>query len=240
MPANSLLGSWGQSAPSQANGNPAGGGSLGGDTYEGQFSNSISDIPGIGNSLEGILSSIYGTKYGVPDPTQTAGAAIGGNLGNLGADTSLTLGTDTTAAEGAALPYQMNLPDYGGMLQSASGNVSQELSGQLPTDVQNQIEQAAAARGVSTGQGAGSPNTNAAMLSSLGLNSLQMQNQGMQGFGQLMGQTPTGAQFNPASMYVTPEQQQAAQLAANEEAASPDPQAVGLANTLGGVFGVSF
>lgn len=63
-----------------------------------------------------------------------------------------------------------------------------------------------------------------------------MQNMGMQGFGQLMQQTPVGPQFNPSTMYVTPEQQQAAQLAANEEAAAPQPQLSGLMNTVGGMF----
>ena len=189
-----------------------------------------------GGYVSGLLTGIYGGKYQVPDPGNTAGAAIAGNTGNLGALEGLDLGSNAISAMGAAEPYQMNLPGYSSMLQSASGNVGQELSGQLPQDVQNQIATSAAERGISTGQGAGSPNDNAALLSSLGLNSLEMQNMGMQGFGQLMQQTPVGPQFNPSTMYVTPEQQQAAQLAANEEAAAPQPQLSGLINTVGGMF----
>lgn len=194
---------------------------------------------GIGGVLNagGIGNAFFGSKPATPDPGNTAATAIGSDIGNLGQINTLTLGTDATSAQGAALPYYMNLPNYGQNLSTASGNVTQELQGQLPKDVQNQIDQAAAARGIQTGQGAGSPNTGAADLAALGLNSLNMQNLGMQGFGQLVQQTPTGAQFNPASMYVTPEQQQQAQLYANQIAAAPDPTASGLLNTATSVIG---
>ena len=187
-----------------------------------------------GGFTSGFLTGLYGGKWQEPDPTTTALDAIVGNTSNLGADQSLTLGTDTISAEGAALPFQENLPGYEANLNQASANTNQELSGQLPQDVQNQIQEQAAARGISTGQGADSPNDNAALLASLGLNSLQEQSTGMAGLSTLIGETPTGTAFNPSTEFVTPEQQQTAQLNANKEAAAPQPQLAGLA----GYFGI--
>jgi hypothetical protein len=237
--AVNILPVYGQSAPTQTA--PAGPGDLGGSSYEGAVGNSISGIPGVGGALNGLISSIYGTKPATANPIDTAAAAITGNIGNLNSIGDLTTGADTISAENASLPYQMNLPNYSDMLQMSAGNVGQELSGQLPQDVQNQIQQAAAARGISTGQGAGSPNTGAAELADMGMNSLQMQQMGQQGFGQLMQETPTGTpQMSPESMFVTPQQQQEAQQYANMIAAAPDPEGLGLANTIGGMYGLSF
>lgn len=230
--ANNILGQWGQTTPSSAQGNPAGNGSLAGNTYEGEFSNSVSSIPAIGGSVEGLLQSLYGTKYGVPNPVSSAGQAIGGNIGNLGADSALTAGADAASAVGAALPFEINLPGYESNLNQAATNTSQELQGQVPQDVQALLQEQAAERGVATGQSPGSPNTNAAYLQALGLTSLGQEQQGQSNLAQLIGETPTGPGFNPSSMFVTPEQQQAAQLASNQEAAAPDPQAAGLLNTI--------
>ena len=205
--------------------------SLSGQSYLGGFGNSIASIPGVGGSLNTILSSLYGSKPATANPVNTAGQAIKGNTQNLAANSNLTLGSDAITAEGAALPFQMNLPDYNNMLTTATGNVSQELSGQEPQDVQNQLQQAAAERGVATGQGPNSPNANAAYLQALGLNSEQQIQTGQSGLGQLIGETPTGQSTNPSNMFVTPEQQQAAVQYANTIAASPDPEASGLLNT---------
>lgn len=234
MPANV----YGQTSPTQSA--PSAPGDLGGSTYEGAFSNSVASIPLLGGSANSLLTSLYGSKPATANPVDTATQSIMGNIGNLGDISTLTTGADTISAQGAALPYQMNLPDYTGMLQSATGNVGQELKGQLPQDVQNQIQQQAAERGISTGQGAGSPNTGAATLADLGLTSLNMDQLGQTGFGQLMQETPTGAQFNPASEFVTPAQEQEAAQYANMIAASPDPEAAGLLNTFSSMAGGMF
>lgn len=186
-----------------------------------------SQSPTFGGGIGGWLGDVYGSKYGIPNPTATAGNAISGNLGNLAGIYGLSVGADQASAAGAASQYQLNLPDYTGMLNSATTNVGQELQGQLPADVQSQIQTAAAERGVAGGGGANSPNTNAAYLQALGLTSLGMTQTGMQGFDQLYKDTPTGPMFDPSSMFVTPEQQQAAQLAANQMAAAPDPELTG-------------
>jgi hypothetical protein len=184
-----------------------------------------------GAALGSVANDVFGEKYYVPNPGQTAGQAITGDLNNLSGIYGLSTGADTAAAAGAASQYQLNLPNYSGMLNSATTNAGQELQGQVPADVQRQLQTAAAERGVAGGGGANSPNTNAAYLQALGLTSLDMNNRGMSDFNTLYRDTPTGPQFDPSSMFVTPEQQQAAQLAANKEAAAPDPAMAGIFNT---------
>jgi hypothetical protein len=241
-PDNSSLGvngiNVGQSTPTQSQ--PAGGGSLGGTTYLGTGANLINSVPVIGGLAQSVLGGITGTKYGVSDPTQTAGNAISGNLGNLSDIYGLTVGSDQASAAGAQSQYLANLPNYAANLNQASTNVGNELNGQLPQDVINQMQQGAAEHGVGGGFGANSPANQSAYLKALGLTSLGLEQQGQQGFEQLVAGTPTGPQFNPSSMMVTPEDQQAAQLAANKEAAAPDPELAGLANTVGSFAGSFF
>ena len=97
--------------------------------------------------------------------------------------------------------YLKNLPNYANMVGSRTENISQQLRGQLPQDVINQIGQQAAERGISGGS-PGSPNANAAYLRALGLNSLQMQQQGNQNLSTAIGDTPVAPLFSPGSMIV--------------------------------------
>jgi hypothetical protein len=118
------------------------------------------------------------------------------------------------------------------MLNQASTNTQQELSGQLPQDVVNQITQQAAERGVSGGQAAGSPNENSAMMKALGLTSLGQEQTGQSNLNTLINETPQGAQFDPASMFVTPNQEQSAQQGVQNAMAAPDPGASGLFSSI--------
>lgn len=97
--------------------------------------------------------------------------------------------------------YVSNLPNYANMVGKRTENIGQQLRGQLPQDVINQIGQQAAERGIAGGS-PGSPNSNAAYLRALGLNSLQMQQQGNQNLSTAIGDTPVSPLFNPASMIV--------------------------------------
>lgn len=180
----------------------------------------------------GVLGELYGQVPGVADPTASAGAATVGNRQNLQDIANLSYGADTISAAGAALPFSMNLPDYSGMLQSASGNTSAELSGEVPQDVVNLLQQQGAERGAATGQGPNSPNTNAAYLQALGLTSIGQQQTGQSNLSSLIGETPTGASFSPATMFVTPEQEQSAMQAVQNAEAAPDPAASGLFSSI--------
>lgn len=177
-------------------------------------------------NLTGAPASNYSSPYGgipqVPSPTFTAGGAIAGNTANLPGALNLAGQVNTFSNAQAVAPYTANLPGYAGMLAQASGNTGNLLQGQVPTDVWQQMAQGAAERGVGMGS-PGSPNANAAMLRALGLTSLGLQQQGLGNFQTLMGLTPVGQQFNPASMFVSPEQMQAAQTAANLYKAAPVP-----------------
>lgn len=169
-------------------------------------------------------SGAFGAVPTVPSPAGTQAAAIGGNIGNLGSLYGLTGSLNTQIAQQAALPYQLNLPNYGAMTGQSSGNILSQLQGQVPQDVSNQLQQMAAERGISTGS-IGSPNANTALLRSLGLTSLGLQQQGEQNLTGAIQRTPTGQQFNPQSFLVTPQQQQEAQYLASLYQAAPNPAA---------------
>lgn len=166
----------------------------------------------------------YGGIPGVPNPAATGGAAIAGNLSNLASLYGMTGSLNRFSAGQAALPFDINLPGYRQMTAASSRNIQSMLSGQVPSDVLRQIEQTAAERGISRGI-PGGPNANAAMLRLLGLTSVGQQQAGEAAFTGAMARTPQGPQFNAASFLTTPEQQQAAQMAANIYGAAPVPRA---------------
>ena len=164
----------------------------------------------------------FGGIPGVPSPAGSASQALGGNIGNLGNIYGLGAPLNTFTAQQAPTSLNLNLPNYQQALGTQSGDVLSKLQGQIPQDVTNQLAQFGAERGVQTGS-IGSPNSNAALLSLFGTNSLGIQNQGMQQFGQEIAQTPQGQQFNPYSFLVSPQEQQAAQYQANLLNAAPIP-----------------
>jgi hypothetical protein len=184
----------------------------------------------------GLNGNPYGSVPGVANPLSSANTAVVGNQNNLGNIANLTQGADTISAAGAALPFDMNLPGYQQNLGQAATNTGQELQGQVPQDVQNLLAQQAAERGAGTGQGAGSPNTNADYLQSLGLTSLGQEQTGMGNLSSLIGETPTGAAFNPASMFVTPTAEQGANQAVQNALAAPNPSDAGGLATIASLF----
>lgn len=88
---------------------------------------------------------------------------------------SATTSNTATATSPFALPSYAQPaqdPRIDALNTQSYKNISQGLNGQLPGDVQNQIAQSAAERGISTG--IGSANTNAAFLRAMGLTSLDL------------------------------------------------------------------
>ena len=100
----------------------------------------------------------------------------------------------------ALLQYSRNLPGYANAVGQRMENTQQMLEGDLPQDVVNQIAQQSAERGV--GGGGVSPNSNAAYLRALGLNSLDMQQQGSANLTAAIADTPVAELWNPASLWV--------------------------------------
>lgn len=165
----------------------------------------------------------YGGKPIVPDPDATAGASTDENLANLPGNLTLA-GKVNTFNQGQLLnEYGMAIPNYANLTAQESGIVGSEMAGNLPQDVVNQLTQRAAERGIGTG--IDSPNANAALLAALGLNSLQLQQQGFGDFGQMITQAPKAPLFNIQSQFTTPQDIQAADWMRNEIAAAPDPEA---------------
>lgn len=100
--------------------------------------------------------------------------------------------TDTTTMLGTDRQAEMirNLPGYQAMVGADVGNIQSNLAGRLAPDVIQLLQQQAAERGIGTGAGVGSPNTDAAYLRALGLTSLQLQQMGHQQLTEAMARTP--------------------------------------------------
>jgi len=175
---------------------------------------------GIPSNLTGVTPPGYSPAYGgaplIPDPIASMWQAIGGDtagfpsLSNLASMYNLA-NYNTQAGEVAGTP--------------GFGSVLANLHGQVAPDVIAQLQQGAAERGIVSGQQFGdSPNTNSAYMRALGLNSQGQQLLGQQQYGNLLGHFPMAAPFNMSSMFVSPEEQQAANAAANVSAAAPNPK----------------
>lgn len=193
------------------------------------FGAGVGSAPAGGSAtLPGGPVNYYNPAYGgvptVPSPTATAGAAAAGNINNLPQLETLAGGTNAFNQNQLLGQYNMAIPNYSALTATASGNTMQQLGGEVPQDVINLLTQQAAERGYTTGA-PGSPNSNAAYLRALGLTSIGQQQAGMQNLHQLSADAPIAPIFNPASMFVTPEQEQEAQYIANVLASSPQPAA---------------
>lgn len=172
----------------------------------------------------GSYNPAYGGIPSVPSPISTAGEAVAGNIGNLGGLYNLAGSVNAFNQQQAPLGLQTNLPGYAGMIGQSSQNIAGHLAGQIPQDVINQITQQAAERGTATGL-AGSPNSSAALLAALGKTSIGLQSQGEQELTAAIGRTPQGPLFDPSKFFVTPDQEQAAQAAADLYKSAPIPSA---------------
>jgi hypothetical protein len=92
------------------------------------------------------------------------------------------------------------IPGGTALSTAASQNTAQELAGQLPNDVINQIGQQAAERGIN------GSNTNADYLKALGLTSAQEQEQGQSDLTAGYARSPIAPLFDPTTMLETPYQ----------------------------------
>lgn len=172
----------------------------------------------------------FGLVPTMPSPISTAAGSIGGNQTNLPALS--TLATDTTRlnANLGALPYQMNLPNYGGMLGQSSSNISSNLAGVIDPQQWSQLQQRMAERGASMGISPTSPNFNTGLMTALNQSILGTQQLGQQQLNAAIARTPTGQPFNVAGQQIGPADMQAAQYEANKLGAAPDPAMAAQAN----------
>jgi len=165
----------------------------------------------------------FGGIPGVPNPIASQQQATAANISELGGLDALTEGMTAINAGEGALPYQLNLPQYGAMTSQGSADILSNLQGQVSPSTVNQITQEAAERGIGAGLAAGSPNDNAALLSALGQTSEGLQSQGLQELAQAISQTPTGPAYDTTAMQLAPSDIESAQYAANVAQAAPVP-----------------
>jgi hypothetical protein len=97
--------------------------------------------------------------------------------------------TQPTNASGPMAAWNSILPGFSNLTNTATNNAQSDLSGNLPTDVINNIQNQAAAWGVTNGMPGVSGNslTGQNGLANLGLTSLNLQNTGQQDLLGLLG-----------------------------------------------------
>lgn len=179
----------------------------------GNIPNQYTNIPGVGAFTGGgsVLGPVGGTT-GTPSPTG----------GTFNPSPSPTTGTNAFGM----VPGQIGLPDpaadlrrqipgLSGLNTQASDTIASYLSGELPADVQAQIQDAAAQYGVSSGiPGAGLQRNRTAR--DLGLTSLDLTGRGLAAYGPYVSAVSGTQTLNPAL-----QTQIASQNAIN--AAAPNP-----------------
>lgn len=195
----------------------------------------------------------FGRKPEIPklpaiDPAQVQAATIAGNKGALpeleaiGAQVNSFNLAQQLGMLGKALDFLAP-----GQLQQVQANNASLLRGEVPKDVQAQLQRQAVAGAYGRGYGGGSGIAQNDYLRSLGLTSLQLQQQGQAGFGQLASMAPQTPLFNPSSMFFTPQQRLEAafserqaqfqrNLLAEQIAAAPDPATAALGKEIDRFF----
>jgi len=168
----------------------------------------------LGNTPGG-YSPAYGGVPQIPNPIASQWQAIGGDINSL--PSLFSLGN------------AYNLFNYDQRLGQIAGtpgfsNVLANQAGVIPQDVSDRLALQGAQRGISTGL-TNSPNSNASLMQALGLTSLDLKKLGQQQYSDLLGHFQGAAPFDISKFLVSPEEQQAANTAANVSAAAPNPQA---------------
>lgn len=181
---------------------------------------------GGGASLPGLPPTSYSATYGgkptVPNPGGSAASAIGSNVGNLSSLYQLGGGVNPFMQGQLENAYNAAIPNYSGMAAQSSANIGSELSGQLPQGVLDQILQASAERGIATGT-TGSGDMNAALVKQLLGSSLDLTQMGEKDLSGAVARSPITQPFDISRMFVSPEMQQEAEMAASVYASAPDP-----------------
>ncbi len=208
-----------------------------------------------------ILSDVFGSKPAVAPytPTDFSAEQTKALTENIGAFPDITqLGDLYQQYMLGGLNAQ--IPGFSNILASG-GKTTQEmldaaaplLRGEIPQDVQDQVQRSTAYQSLMSGT-AGSGMSRALTARDLGLTSLGLEQQGAQlateggNAAQRWAGLAEGTMLNPSSMLITPQQQaaltmqnnlykQSTQQYANNVAASPDPVAKGISDTIMSLVG---
>lgn len=161
----------------------------------------------------------YGKKPDVPnftaiDSGASAGQAIKADQNNSVAAQALANSTNTFNQAQLLNMLRAAIPGYDSIVSKVGTNINSELSGELPPDVQANVQRSAAARSLGGGYG-GSGMQGNMTARDLGLTSLQLTQQGMDSASRWITnqkQTAVPGQFDVSSMFINP----ATQIGVNE------------------------
>lgn len=208
-----------------------------------------------------VLSDVFGSKPAVAPytPTDFSAEQQKSLTENIGAFPDITQLGDLYQQYMLA-DLNKAMPGFSGLLAEGSATskemldaASPLLRGEIPQDVQDQVYRSSAYQSLMSGT-AGSPMSKALTARDLGLTSLGLEQQGAQlameggNAAQRWAGLAEGTMMNPSSMLITPQQQaaltmqnnlykQATQQYANNVAASPDPVAKGISDTIMSLVG---
>ena len=164
----------------------------------------------------GFLQSLFGGKpsFAPWQNITTQGsqsAAIQNNLGALPQIEQLATGVDAFNQQQITQLLNNIMPGWAGMVSQAGKNVSSELTGQVPSDVQEALQTSAAARALTGGTGFGTGTIGGNnFVKSLGLTSLDLMGRGessLESWSAIIDKIFAPGMFDVSSMFITPQQE---------------------------------
>lgn len=175
---------------------------------------------------------------------------IKANLAALPEAEKLASATNTYNAEQLQKMWQNILPQYNQMLSMASGNIMDQLKGNIPMDVSAAVKRSSAGRALAGGYGEGGMKENLTARD-LGLTSLDISNRALSSMASFLAtlkSTSLPTPMSPATMMLTPEQRYVMQakenaasyqnqLLRNQIEAMPDPFMAAVGQILEGAGG---
>lgn len=154
------------------------------------------------------------------DPSQIQAQTVSGNQAVLPEAEKLASATNTYNAAELQKMWQNILPQYNAMLSTASGNIMDQLQGNIPLDVSQAVQRSSASHALAGGFGEGGMKENL-VARDLGLTSLDISNRAlssMQSFLATLKSTSLPTPMSPATMMFTPEQRYTMQAQENMRA----------------------
>lgn len=198
--------------------------------------------------MGGFLSSLFGSKPTVPTLTKLdlgteQMLATQNNLRNLPGIENLVSSANAFSVEDVTKWLNQAIPGFSDMVSEAGGNISSMLAGKIPADVNQAVQNSAAARALGGGFG-GSGMHSDLVARDLGLTSLDLTQKGLssaEAWFQTMDKLYAPSMISVKDMFVTPGQQAAFDVSErnqqwardwlqNQISAMPDPTTVGLWN----------
>lgn len=161
-----------------------------------------------GSELFGLLAESPKVPQFTPINTQREqGRAVAGNVANFAEISKLAGTTNAFNQEQLNAMIESGSPGYASLMGGIRDRASGFLTGEIPKDVQDQIGRNAAYKSLSGGFGGGGMARNL-VARDLGLTSLDIIGKGIDAGTRWAAQARanTADQFNPASMFITPEQ----------------------------------